>query len=334
MPFEAQDLLSVRNMVIAPNKQITFGTQLADGNLTHRLRHDPGLFAAITKAYRGDGDRAGKGHPFPTERQVIEQDTGVSGTVEVTDFLMGWLLAMVMGKDVTTGSGPYTHTFSWDQTTNIAPATTVYFEDTADVKYKMQDLSMVDLTIAGAEKGPLTAQFSMVGSGRYTDGAMGSLPSLPTNVYMLGSDTDILIGPQGSAASIKERVRSWQIKVTSGIVNHRAPGGGMFATMNKIVNPPRATCSLVVAAKDTDDMRTLFLGDTLRELQINTVSSAKTLNLKFPACYFSAAQLGGDGNEAVWHIEIDEMAALQQTTVQPLVAVAINTVAASYLVAA
>ena len=334
MPFEAQKLVSVRNMVIAPNKQTTFGTVLADVSLTHRLRFDPGIFASITKAYRSDSDRAGKGHAFPTERQAIEQDTGLSGTVELTDFLMGWLFAMVMGVDTTTGAGPYTHTFAFQTASNIAPATTVYFEDTADVHYKMQDLSMVDLTLSGSEKGPLTAQFSMIGSGRYADGNIGSLPALPTNVYLLGSDTDVLVGPQAAAVSIKERVKSWQIKVTSGVVSHRAPGGGMYATMNKLINSPRATASLVVLAKDTDDLRSIFMGDTIRELQINTASGAKSLNLKFPACYFSAAQLTADGAEAAWKIDIDELGALQAGAVQPFSAVAINSVAASYLVAA
>jgi hypothetical protein len=72
---------------------------------------------------------------------------------------------------------------------------------------------------------------------------------------------------------------------------------------------PRISVSLQVDAKDTDDIRSIFLADTIRELQINTNSGAAAqLNFTFKGLYFSAAQLGTDGNVEVWNIESDEEA--------------------------
>jgi hypothetical protein len=64
----------------------------------------------------------------------------------------------------------------------------------------------------------------------------------------------------------------------------------------------RATCTLQVAAKDADDIRTLFLNDTMRELQINCNSGAAAqLNMKFPGIFFTA-QLTAQGVEEIWQL--------------------------------
>jgi hypothetical protein len=133
---------------------------------------------------------------------------------------------------------------------------------------------------------------------------MPALQAAP--IYLLGSDTDILIGAPAGAASIKERIRSWSVKYEQEIIPHRAPGGGKVSTFTKVMKQ-RASFQLVIAAKDVDDVRTLFVNDTIQELQINTNSGAAAqLNMKFPGAYVTAAQIGVDGNEEIWSIESNQ----------------------------
>jgi len=320
-------------MVVSANKQTTYGTVVLVANMNQPVRMDGAAFPAIIAEVYSDLDRWGKGHQWPMVRKRILQDTGFQMGLELTDFLAGWMFAFIMGADTITGVGPYTHAFTWLQSTNQAPVTTVYFRDTTPIAFQMPDLAITDLEISGADRGPLMGKFSMKGSGRYVDGGIAE-PAVPqTPVYLLGSDTDILLGPQGAAVSIKERVRGWSVKLQSDIRPHRAPGGTLYSTFHKILTQ-RATVSLNVAAKDTDDIRTLIVNDTLQELQINTNSGAAAiLNLKFPGLYFSEpAQLGVDGVEEIWGLQADERAVIKSGANEIFTATVINN-QATYLVA-
>src|SRR5205085_11234086 len=98
------------------------------------------------------------------------------------------------GADTVSGAGPYTHTFKFLQNSNIMPVTSLYFEDTADVKYQLPDLAIADLTITGKDSGPLQSSFKMVGSGKNVEGAV-TLRAVTTPTFLFGSDTDIQLGP-------------------------------------------------------------------------------------------------------------------------------------------
>lgn len=332
MPYETQNI-EVHNLVLSTNKQNAYATALADAALVHRPAFDGGAFANIAKEFRSDMERAGKGHNWGTEFTEIAREASFGATVELSAWLAGWLAAFTMGADTITGAGPYTHTCKFAVSSNIAPVTTILLTDTADLKYKMPDMAMVEIEISGTEKGPLEATFSMIGSGRTVDAPAFALPAAAAGVFLLGSDTDILIGAQAAAVSIKERVRGWKVKVQSGITVHRAPGGGLYASMAKI-GMQRVSVSLVVAAKEVDDIRTIFLANTIRELQINTNSGAAAqLNIKFPGLYFSATQAGQDGNETVWNIESDERAVVKSGANEICDIVAINSTP-TYLVGA
>jgi hypothetical protein len=224
---------------------------------------------------------------------------------DIDDWKAGWLAAFFFGNVATSGVGPYTHLFTFLTATNIFPVTSLYFEETADIKRKYASLAISDLEFSGGPSGPLSGKATLVGSGKFVAGAMGGGPPAiqAAPLYILGSDTDILIGAPAAAASIKERIRGWTVKYSQEITPHRAPGGGMFSTFHK-VGKQRASLSLVIAAKDVDDVSTLFENDTLQEVQINTNSGAAAqLNQKFPGAYLTAAKLGMDGNEEIWQIE-------------------------------
>jgi hypothetical protein len=306
MSFEPQEVF-LRNLVLGSKKQTTYGTALLDASLNKRVRFDAGDFFVLSKEFYHDGEKAGKGHNWATSHQEIMRSTAGQLNFDLDDYKAAWLGAFFFGNVVTTGAGPFTHTFTFLTASNIFPVTSVYFEDTADIKTKWADLAINSLEISGTANGPIRGRAGLLGSGKFTDGAHGALPALQAApIYLLGSDTDILIGAPAAAASIKERIRSWSVKYEQEIIPHRAPGGGKVSTFTKVMKQ-RASFQLVIAAKDVDDVRTLFVNDTLQELQINTNSGAAAqLNIKFPGAYVTAAQIGVDGNEEIWSIESNQ----------------------------
>jgi hypothetical protein len=308
MSFEPQEVF-LRNLVLGSKKQTTYGTALLDASLTKRVRFDGGDFFTLSKEFYSDSEKAGKGHNWPTQRQETMRSSAGQLNFDLDDYKAAWLGAFFFGNVATVGAGPYTHTFTFLTATNIFPVTSVYLEDTADLKTKWADLAINSLEISGTATGPIRARAGLLGSGKFTDGAMGGagIPALQASpIYLLGSDTDILIGAPAGAASIKERIRSWGAKYEQEIIVHRAPGGGKVGTFTKVMKQ-RASWQLVIAAKDVDDVRTLLINDTIQELQINTNSGAAAqLNLKFPGAYVTAAQIGVDGNEEIWSIESNQ----------------------------
>ncbi len=331
MSYVAQHV-KLRNIVLSPNKQTTYGTALAVGNLTRRLRADPAAFAMISREHWSDIDRAGKGHTWPTLRELIGKDVRFTLSGEIDDFLAGWLLSFTLMKVVTTGTTPKTHTCTFEPTSKIAPVTTIYCEDGSAVKTKYPDLAVVSLKLSGGARGPLMYSVELQGSGNFTDGSItpAALPAAP--IYLMANDTDILLGAPSSAASIKERVRSWELNFSTGLEQHRAPGGGDVSTFAKI-GLQRVTGSVRVAAKDTDDLRSVFVADTLQELQINTNSHANgQMNLKFPNLYIRATP-AADGEEQVWDLTFGEQDVMKGSALELFEGVAINT-EATYLVGA
>ncbi|SRR5579884_406663 len=330
-PFESQKL-SIRNLVVSPNKQLTYGEVMADANLLHRVRFDPSAFATFNDGIRSDLNLAGKGHPFASERQLISRDLTFSFNQEATDFLIGWALAMIFGKDVVTGAGPYTHTFNFDLTTNQAVATCIYVETDAAVKRKLQDMSATELTISWTDKGPVRIAIAFVGTGKFTDGAMAALPALPVNTYLLGSDVDTQIGPVGAPVSWKGRALSGQIKLTTGTVVHRAPGGGLYGYFNR-VGMQRASLSIVIAATNADDVNTLWENQTNQEVKIIINSGAAAqCTLDLPNLYFNQVQPSADAERVVYTLTSDENNILQGASA--LVTATVVNSQASYLVAA
>lgn len=194
MPYEPQSILIAKNVALAANKQNTFGTPVAASAYVSRPRNPGTSFGQIIPKFYSDEMLSNKGHQFPTTKQRIMQDTAFDATWDVDNFLAGWLCAFAMGSDTVTGSGPYTHVFKFLQSTNQMPVTSVYFQDTNDVKYQLPDLAISDVQITGKESGPLQAQWKMVGSGKNVDGNV-ALPAVATPQFLFGSDADVLIGP-------------------------------------------------------------------------------------------------------------------------------------------
>lgn len=194
MAFEPQDVLDIRNLAIAPNKQNTFLTPVAAASYTQRPRN-PGNYNAIhTPSFYTDELMANKGHQYAAAKQRIMESTSFDATMDLDAFLAGWALFFILGTETVTGAGPFTHTMKFLQSTNQMPVTSLLCQETNDVIFQLPDMAILELVITGKESGPLQVQFKMVGSGKKVDGSV-AFPALSAPLFLFGSDTDIKIGP-------------------------------------------------------------------------------------------------------------------------------------------
>ncbi|MBZ5509941.1 MAG: hypothetical protein LAN70_02115 [Acidobacteriia bacterium] len=334
--YEPQHIL-VRNLLLTANRQNAYATPVPDANLLEHCRFDGQAFASIVPSFWDDGALSGLGHEFPTVRQNIKWDSSLQLSRHVDEWFAGWMLAQVLQEySVTNVGAVYTHVFKPLSTTRQAKPTTVYFEDSAAIKYRMPDLVGVELTVTIPDSGPVTAQISLTGSGRWTDGALGNaMPAVSARTLLLGSDADVLIGASGAAASIKPRLRQCQFKITRTIEIHRAQGGGMYAVQAN-VDQQRASFSIVVRAIATEDgaePRTLMIANTLREVQINVNSGASAqMKIKFPNAYVKTTPVM-DGKYLSWQIDASDQDLVKVGAAEIIEATVING-QATYLVGA
>jgi hypothetical protein len=433
--YEPQDVLDIRNLAIAPNKQNTFLTPVAAASYTQRPRNQGNYNAVHTPTFYTDEQMANKGHQFGAVKLRQMEDTSFDATMDADAFLIGWCLFFILGSETVTGSGPFTHTMKFLQATNQAPVTTLLLQETNDVIYQFPDMAILDLVISGKESGPISLQWKMQGSGKKVDGAV-AFPQLSAPLFLFGSDADIKIGPSapdvtdarfpftlattvlgaqaartafykftyvdaagetlgslevsiavpansvskvtmpatlppgvtgvnvyasittgtetkqaggpfaaaatftepatgfvaGAAlptattalSSIKERVTDWQVHITAEMTPNRAPGGGLWATMMKVLKQ-RANYSLNVKATSADDMRTISENDTQKEVLISINSgAAQQATFDFPYSMPDVFQVGTTGEEMMWALNAGDNAVLKPATQEVFVATVIN----------
>jgi hypothetical protein len=326
---------TARNLVLSPNAQLAWNTALADDKLTQRQRFDGAAVLERTITRRSDILYAGKGTAFATNGQIVAYDTKFSGfKAELSPWLAGYMFALLMGTDTVTGvSSPYTHTFTFDESTRTAVPTTIYVEDTNDVHNKFCDMCIDDLSLTIGEMGAIMAEFGMTGTGYQTAETIATMPALPTESYLLGSDAALSFGPVGSPVSFIGRHISTTLKLQNQLSVHRGPGGGLYGIFVR-KGAPKFSLSTTFAAKDTDDIYTLFTNDTASDYALTVNSgAANQMTVTIPAMHLKTAKLGFDGDMTVWQVENDETTNYQAAGTPPITVTVVNAVAA-YLVGA
>ena len=324
---------TARNLVLSTKTQAAWNTQLADGSLTQRQRFDGSAVLELKTTRRSDLAYSGKGTAFATNGQITSFDTGLSGfKCEGSPWLAGWALAFLMGTDTVTGeTSPYTHTFDFDETTRTAVPTTVYMEDTEAVHYYVPDMCVGDVTITITDIGAIMVEATLVGTGRQVMATITSLPALAVESYILGSDAALTFGPVGSPASFIGRCMNMTLKFENQLTVHKAPGGGLYGIFVRKGNP-KFSVSMTVAAKDTDDLYTLFQNDTETawSLAVNSGSAAQ-MNVSIPHAHFKTTKLGFDGDMIVYQFEGDESTCYDASGTTPPITVTVINAVATYL---
>ena len=339
--FEPQRAFDV-TWLFSTKKESAYGTALADANLSRRVTAARVEVGKQTKLFRSDLDRAGKGHEFATELEETARDLRRSSTFDASSLTLAWVAAFALGKVATSQPNPggnptaYDHlfTFADPAVSKHAPTTTVYEELTADLKRRLVSLACNDFALTGRAREPVELRAAWIGSGATSDGAYaGSLPALTPQSFFLGADADILFGPQGAPVSIKDRVLDWSVSVTQNLEAELGyyPGSGKFRG-RLWYGPRRVSATLTLFAKQTDDLLTLFLNDTVRELRVSLAGDLigpgpeiHRALVVLPAVRVTALDDAVEGNHVVYRVEIGEAGVLKQTGLEPLQITVTNT---------
>ncbi len=325
----------LRNVVLGGGTQLTLDEVMPDAALTYRARPEANGFFQIELTKESDYQYAGKGGSFATEARLIEQQSSGDINTRLDDYLAGWLLAMVMGNDAFTAgvaSAANTHVLTWMDTGAPAQVTNVYIEDAPGLKRKFQDMSCTKVVLSGTGKGSVTAKASFIGTGRYADGPMVTLPTLPTAQYMYGSDSIFSIGPVGAPVSLAPRVLSWEATFDHANDLFRSCGGGVYPVFPRYGNP---TCSLkvVIAIDTSSDIRDWMMNQTLLEAKIAINSGEASLTIDYPNVIIPKSDLSDDSKYVVYTVDLDKDSILQPTAGQVCTVTVMNK-APQYLVAA
>ena len=332
MPAFAAQKKSARLLYLAAARQAAYGTALTNAKFTAGWlqRFDGSGVLDITPTKRTDKNMS-KTTEFATNEQTTGWDTKFGFKADLDARLAGWAFAFAMGADAITGSGaPYAHALTFDETTAEAVATSLYVVETAGIARTVPDMAVSDLTLSIPQRGPVSLDLSLMGTGRWTNGSLTSPPTLDQPAYLLGSDCSLSLGPVGSLASMVGRHMSTTFKLSTGVVNHTAPGGGLYGLFPR-TGLRKFSIQSTIAAKETDDISTLLEGDTLcgGTWTINSGAQAQ-LVISIPNFALKANKMGFDGNMVVWQIETDETEALWSGA-NPPVTVTVTNAQASYL---
>ncbi len=327
--------------LFSTKKETAYGTALADADLSRHVVASAVEVGKIAKFFRTDIDRFGKGHEFPTELNELARDLRRTTSFDASSLTLAWVAAFAMGKVASSQPNPggnpsaYNHviTFADPAVSKHAPTTTVYEELTADLKRRLVSLACNDFALSGRARDPAQVVANWIGSGQTVDGALTPLPALTAQSFFLGADTDVLLGPQGAPVSLKDRVLDWSVSVTQSLDADLGyhPGSGKFR--GRIwYGPRRISAALTFFARQSDDIVTLFLNDTLRELQIQLNGDVigpgpekHRAVIKLPAVRITAADDALEGNHVVYRIEINETGVLKQAGSEPLEITVTNT---------
>ena len=325
----------LRNIIVGGSLQATLAETLADDALTYRMRAETNGFFQIMLEKESDIAYAGKGTSFATEARLIAQSSSGEINSRLDDYLAGWYLAMVMGTEVFTAGvslAPNTHVLTWMDTGAPAQVTNIYGEDAPGLKRKFQDMSCTKVVLSGTDKGSVMAKASFIGTGRYADGAMVTLPALPTAQYLYGSDATVSMGPAGAAVSMSPRILSWEATFDHGNDLFRSCGGGVYPVFPRYGNP-KVGLKIVIAIDTTSDIRDWMMEQTLLEVKIAIASGAASLTIDYPNVIIPKADLGEQNKYVIYTVELDEQSILKPTGGQVCTATVVNT-ASAYLVTA
>lgn len=336
MPAFSMQKQSSRNLVLSASAQIAYGGILDETKLTIRQRFDPSTVFEKTPTRRSDYAAVGKGSEWATNDQLTAWD--VKGTMksEGDVELLGWMLAFVFGQETVTGAAaPYTHTFTVPNISATMPCTTIYVEETDDVKYKLPDMAATSFSLDVPERGSITASCDLVGTGRWVPGAMeAALPALVDAIYLLGSDVVITITPAADAAvSFSGRQKSLSIKLDRTAAPFKASGDGLTAG-SVASGQGKIAISFTIAAQNTDDVNGWFENSVPLAISIAT-NPALTYQIGFtiPKAHVKTNKLSNTEDKVMWSVEFDETTCFQVGDAPAISAFVINDTAA-YLVPA
>jgi hypothetical protein len=302
---------SGRNLVVSANSQAAYGGCLADANLTRRLQFDASSVMEKTPDYASDQKDVGKGTEFATNGEIVGWSTKQTLKKDADAWYMGWVMAFLFGQSVDSGAGPYRHAYTFPNINATLEPTTVYCEETNDVKYKVPDITIGALTLNIPARGRISTSVDLLGTGRWVPGAMAggppALPALAAADYLKGSDMFLNILPAGGGNVLfNGRMRSGTAKLSNQSAPFESVGDGLYAgSVNSGIR--KHSLDVQIAAQQADDVNGWFESGTLLNVSLATNPAlANQLGLNWPAARVKANKLGNDKDLVIWGLSLDE----------------------------
>ena len=324
---------SSRYCVLSAAAQLAYNEVMADAALTQVQRIDPSSVFQKKPSNRTDKGMVGKANEFATNDQITAWDTDGTLKSDADAWLLGYALSLIFGVDLSTPSGGlYLHNYAMPAITVVMPATNVYFQETAAVACKYQDMSAKSLSIDIPERGACQLSLDMVGTGRWNEAPMAAVPAILQPAYLLGSDVGISITPTaGALVGFSGRIRGASIKIDRGTYPFQSSGDGLFAGCN-VAGDPKFSVDLTLAALSTDDVNGWFEGGTRCAVTIATNPAlAVGFGFSFPSIRFKANKLGQSNGITTWGLSFDETSSIISGATAAINAFLTNSVAAYLL---
>ncbi len=327
----------LRQMVLAPNVETTWGTPCAIGSYQEALSYDVSGYAKFAQPKESNYQQAGNTNSFASQNWTIQRKTALDLSGTLTDWVCGYLLALALGKDVITGgAAPYTHTLNFIDSGTIAQATSIYAQDTQALFYQLLDMGVSQVTITSTGTGSLKFKATLMGTGRTVDGVLAGMPQPAQRQRLYGSDSQISLGPSGGAlVSYYPRVKSWELTIDAGMAEERPSGSGLYAS-HLTISMPKVKFKFVVAANNVDDFYAWKRNGTQLALTCNTQSGPNNsaLNISLPCFTLDEnTALSNVGDTSCWTVDLGENDILQ-VGATPLITIGVVNSQPSYLTAA
>jgi len=280
MPFEPQRPYEGR-FAFSPNKETAYGTALADAKFTRSTPPSGFDSPEIVKTFLDDADKAWKGSEWPTERAQTRQNLSYPLNFELSALVAGHIAAFGMGKVTTTQKavGPpaaYEHVIIFQDPVTIShqvPSTGHWFKMAPDLRVKSKGAVCAGFSVSYSRGQPvLQISSKWIGSGDYVDADLANVPALDTVAslgYLYEKGLDILLGTPGSEVSIADRVQAFSIEISNGALEDTAyyPGTNLYKGRFWI-GKRTVVLKLTMFAKYPDDLKGLFVGDTLQGFKV------------------------------------------------------------------
>jgi hypothetical protein len=327
---------TARNMVLGANTQAAYGGALADAALTFLASFDPSTVFSNPDERYNDAGAVGHGTDYATADIRTAWDTAatVKGMGAIDSWALGWMLALIFGTETVTGAGPYTHAFQINMASALAPCTTIYVEDTADVHRKYTDMSAKSIQIDIPERGPIQATLDMVGTGKFFPGTFSTaLPGVLAKSFLLGSDIGVSITAAGAALSMIGRQSGLSFKFSRNTAPFKSSGDGLTAGSNQYGKLSFGVDLTIMAAPE-DDVNGWY--ENMTELAVVIATNpgiTPAINLSFPLARVKVNKLGNKDDLVAWQVSFDDTSILQNGAAPALTASITNDVP-SYLIPA
>lgn len=304
----------LRTIVLSPYVQSDFNVAaFSDADLTHLCEVETTGFANSNPQMESDYTYAGKGNSFASESRQIADDSAMEISNRLTAYRASLYLSMLMGKDVFTAGvagAANTHVHTWLDNGAPAFATNIYAADTTGIQRKWQDMVMNELVLTGNAQGAIMAKLSLLGTGRYTMGAMAAIPAKMTPDYLNSHDAQISLGPIGAPVSIYPRALSWEATFARNAELMRMPGNGLNPAFIANGNPTNKL-KLVINADSSADILNYRNNQTPLEIHINVTSGAVSMQISYARVILPKTDLGEQNKYVAYTLDLDEQSILK-----------------------